>query len=76
VGGDTKVLATAAAVGKSLGKAVYLFSPDVEGGKVGHVNFLPKDVLDRKVLDAKSWLNEVAVVLGGKVSSCLNFELW
>lgn len=66
VGGDTKVLSSAATVGKSLGKAVYLFSPDVEGGKVGHVNFLPKAVLDRKVLDAKTWLNEVAVVLGGK----------
>ena len=62
------MLSVAAATGKSLSKAVYLFSPDVEGGKVGHVNYLPKEVLDKKVLDAKSWLNEVAVVLGGKVS--------
>ena len=71
MGGDTKVLSNDAAVGKSLGKAIYLFSPDVEGGKVGHVNYLPKEVLERKVLDAKTWLNEVSAVLGGKVCAIM-----
>jgi alanyl-tRNA synthetase len=47
---------------------VYVFSPDVETGKVAHVNYLPKEVLERKVLDAKSWLGEVSKVIGGKVS--------
>lgn len=45
-----------------------MFSPDVETGKVAHVNYLPKEVLERKVLDAKSWLGEVSKVIGGKVS--------
>ena len=55
------------AAGKSIGKAVYAFSPDLDSGKVTHVNFLPKEVLDRKVLDAKVWLGEVSKVIGGKV---------
>jgi len=51
---------------KSLSKAFYIFSPD-DAGKVAHVNYLPKEVLDSKVLDAKTWLGEVSKVIGGKV---------
>lgn len=47
-----------------------MFSPDEENGKVAHVNYLPKEVLERKVLDAKVWLGEVSKVLGGKVGHC------
>lgn len=75
IGGNSKVLSAAAvATGKSLAKAVYVFSPDVEGGKVAHVNFLPKDVLDRKVFNAKEWLAEVSKIVGGKVSYGLYCE--
>lgn len=68
VGGDAKILAAAATAAKALGKASYVFSADVEGGKVAHANYLPKEVMDRKVIDAKSWLADVSAVLGGKVS--------
>ncbi|WVQ81256.1 alanine-tRNA ligase [Cryptococcus sp. DSM 104549] len=66
IGGAAKTLSAAVAAGKSLSKAVYVFSADPETGKVAHVNYLPKEVLDRKVLDAKTWLGEVSKVLGGK----------
>ncbi|ORY24753.1 tRNA synthetases class II (A)-domain-containing protein [Naematelia encephala] len=67
IGGNAKVLSVAATtIGKSLSKAVYLFSPDTEAGRVAHVNFLPKDVLSTKKLDAKAWLGEVSKVIGGK----------
>ena len=46
-------------------------SPDTETGKVAHVNFLPQQVLTRKVLDAKTWLGEVSQIIGGKVSGSL-----
>lgn len=49
-------------MGKSLGKAIYVFSPDE--AKVAHVNFVPKDVLSK--LNAKIWLAEVSKVIGGK----------
>ncbi|WWD21148.1 alanine-tRNA ligase [Kwoniella shandongensis] len=66
IGGNSKTLTAAVAAGKSLSKAVYVFSADLETGKVAHTNFLPKEVLERKVLDAKTWLGEVSKVLGGK----------
>lgn len=66
IGGNAKVLGSAITNSKSLGKALYLFSADLETGKVAHVNFLPKEVLDRKALDAKSWLGEVSKVVGGR----------
>jgi alanyl-tRNA synthetase len=66
IGGNPKVLAGAAQTGKTLSKAVYVFSPDSETGKVAHVNYLPADVLEKKVLDAKVWLGEVSKVIGGK----------
>ena len=61
------MLSGAATIAKSLSKAVYVFSPDVDNGKVAHVNFIPKEVLDRKVLNAKEWLTEVSKIVGGKV---------
>ncbi|KAK4685281.1 alanyl-tRNA synthetase, partial [Tremellales sp. Uapishka_1] len=66
IGGNPKTLTAAVLAGKSLSKAVYAFSPDSETGKVAHVNYLPKEILTRKVLDAKVWLGEVSKVLGGK----------
>ena len=63
-----QVLSTAVTVGKSLSKAIYLFSPDTDTGKVAHVNFLPQQVVAQKALDAKTWLGEVSRVIGGKVS--------
>nr|ODO03866.1 alanine-tRNA ligase [Cryptococcus depauperatus CBS 7855] len=66
IGGNSKTLSAAVAAGKSLSKAVYVFSLDPETGKVAHVNFLPKEILEKKALDAKTWLNEVAKVIGGK----------
>lgn len=66
VGGNSKTLTAAVAAGKSASKAVYAFSADPETGKVAHVNYLPKPILESKALDAKLWLNEVAKVIGGK----------
>jgi alanyl-tRNA synthetase len=51
---------------KKLGKAVYVFSVDSEGGKVIHVNHVPES-LRAKGLDARSWATSVTEVLGGKV---------
>ncbi|OCF35527.1 alanine-tRNA ligase [Kwoniella heveanensis BCC8398] len=64
--GNAKTLAAATTTAKSLSKAVYVFSVDPETGKVAHTNYLPKEVLDRKVIDAKTWLGEVSKVIGGK----------
>lgn len=68
VDGDAKILSAAATAGKALGKATYVFGPNVEGGRGAHANFVPRDVLDKKILDAKSWMAEVSAVVGGKVS--------
>ncbi|WVR09077.1 alanine-tRNA ligase [Kwoniella sp. DSM 27419] len=65
-GGNAKTLSAAIVTAKSLSKAIYVFSVDAETQKVAHTNFLPKEVMDRKVLDAKVWLGEVSKVLGGK----------
>lgn len=53
-------------VAKSLSKAIYIASIDHAAGKVAHVNYVPKHVLDSKVLTAKTWLADVSAVLGGK----------
>lgn len=65
-------MTAAVAAGKSASKAVYAFSADPETGKVAHVNYLPKPILESKALDAKIWLNEVAKVIGGKVITIVN----
>lgn len=64
---DWQILGAASTIGKTLSKAVYVFSPDEETGKVAHLNYLPKDILSSKKLDAKIWLGEVSKIIGGKV---------
>ena len=51
---------------KKLGKAVYVFSVDSDGGKVIHVNHLPES-LRSKDFDARTWAARVTEILGGKV---------
>ncbi|KAL7421356.1 Alanine--tRNA ligase [Cryptotrichosporon argae] len=65
VGGNPKVLGAAATTtGKTVQKAVYLFSADADAAKVAHVNYVPAPFLEK--LDAKAWLADVAKVVGGK----------
>lgn len=52
--------------GKKLGKAVYVFSIDAEGGKVAHANYLPETARSHG-FHAKIWASKVTDVLGGKV---------
>ena len=57
------------------GKALYLFSEEATGGlaadgqatkaKVTHVNFVPKDALDKGV-DAREWAELVSKSIGGR----------
>jgi alanyl-tRNA synthetase len=51
---------------RKLGKTVYLFSVDSEGGKVAHVNFVAPS-LKQKGADARVWATNVSDILGGKV---------
>jgi hypothetical protein len=55
---------------KKLGKAVYVFSIDSEGGKVIHVNHVPES-LRSKGFDARTWAARVTETLGGKVRTYL-----
>ena len=50
---------------KKLGKAVYVFSADAEGGKVAHVNHIPEP-LRAPGFDARSWAATVSEGIGGK----------
>ena len=59
---------------KKLGKAVYVFSVDSEGGKVIHVNHVPESLKSRG-LDARTWAARVTEVLGGKVGFLMS-NLW
>ena len=61
-----QILQSVIAQAKKLGKAVYVFSADKEGGKVAHVNYVPPS-LKEKGVDARTWANRVTEVLGGKV---------
>jgi alanyl-tRNA synthetase len=65
VEGNTKILGNVITQGKKLGKAVYVFSVDHEGGKVAHGNHVPTTV-KIKGLDARTWASKVAEILGGK----------
>ncbi|KAL1751671.1 tRNA synthetases class II (A)-domain-containing protein [Schizophyllum commune] len=65
VDGNAKLLQNVVAQARKAGKAVYLFSPDPEGTKVAHVNFVPP-ALREKGLDAKTWAAKVTDILGGK----------
>lgn len=51
--------------GKKLGKAVYVFSVDAEGGKVAHANYVPEPARSRG-LDARTWASRVSDIIGGK----------
>jgi alanyl-tRNA synthetase len=51
---------------KKMGKTVYLFSVDSDGGKVMHVNYV-SEPLRKRGLDARQWATKVAEVIGGKV---------
>ena len=55
---------------KKLGKAVYVFSVDSEGGKVIHVNHVPEP-LRTKGFDARTWAARVTETLGGKVRTVI-----
>lgn len=61
-----QILQNVVAQGKKLGKAVYVFSVSVGGGKVAHANYVPEDVR-AKGFDARTWASKVTEVLGGKV---------
>ncbi|KAL4070742.1 tRNA synthetases class II (A)-domain-containing protein [Scleroderma citrinum] len=64
--GNAKILQNVVMQGKKLGKAVYVFSVDAEGGKVAHANYLP-EVSRSNGFDAKVWASKVTDILGGKV---------
>lgn len=55
---------------KKLGKAVYVFSVDSEGGRVIHVNHAPES-LRSNGFDARTWAARVTEILGGKVHAIL-----
>jgi alanyl-tRNA synthetase len=65
--GNVKSLQTLVAQARKLDKAVYLFSVDLDGEKVAHVNYVPKSMM-KSGFDAKTWSNAVTEVLGGRVS--------
>lgn len=60
-----QALQTIVVQAKKLGKAVYVFSADVEGTRVAHVNFVPPQ-LKSKGLEARTWADKVTLILGGK----------
>jgi len=65
VEGNAKILQAVVLQAKKLGKAVYVFSVDSEGGKVAHVNHVPES-LRSKGFDARTWAARVTETLGGK----------
>ncbi|KAF9050994.1 hypothetical protein BDZ89DRAFT_977124 [Hymenopellis radicata] len=65
VNGSAKILQNVVLQGRKLGKPVYVFSVDHEGGKVAHVNNVPPS-LKEKGADAREWAAKVTEVLGGK----------
>lgn len=66
VAAQKKILQNIVTQGKKLGKAVYVFSVNAEGGKVAHANYVPEDVRE-KGFDARTWASKVTEVLGGRV---------
>ncbi|KAI0313011.1 tRNA synthetases class II (A)-domain-containing protein [Amylostereum chailletii] len=65
VDGNVKILQAVVLQAKKLGKAVYVFSADIEGGKVAHVNHVP-EALRKNGFEARAWATKVSEVLGGK----------
>ena len=66
VDGNSKIMQAVVTQARKLGKALYIFSVDKEGGKVVHVNHVP-EFLRAKGVDARQWASSVAEVIGGKV---------
>ncbi|VDB83449.1 unnamed protein product [Peniophora sp. CBMAI 1063] len=62
---NVKILQAVVLSAKKLGKAVYVFSADAEGGKVAHVNHIP-EFLRVPGFDGRSWAASVSEVIGGK----------
>jgi len=62
----SQILQAVALQAKKLGKAVYVFSVDSEGGRVIHVNHVPVSLRSRGI-DARTWATCVTEILGGKV---------
>ncbi|KAG1760339.1 tRNA synthetases class II (A)-domain-containing protein [Suillus occidentalis] len=65
VDGNAKILQNVVMQGKKLGKTVYVFSVDAEGGKVAHANYVSESARSRG-LDARTWASKVSDILGGK----------
>ncbi|TDL24327.1 hypothetical protein BD410DRAFT_786443 [Rickenella mellea] len=65
VDGNPKIIQKVVEQARKLGKTVYFFSVDTEGGKVVHVNHVSQS-LRSKGLDGKIWATQVAEVVGGK----------
>ncbi|KAJ9125168.1 hypothetical protein QFC22_000122 [Naganishia vaughanmartiniae] len=66
VEGDRTIMKAAVDYGNKNGKAIYVFSVDTAKGQVAHQNYVPKEIVKSKKLDAKTWLGEVSKILGGK----------
>ncbi|KAF9446404.1 hypothetical protein P691DRAFT_803998 [Macrolepiota fuliginosa MF-IS2] len=65
VDGNAKILQNVVLQARKLGKAVYVFSVDSEGGKLAHVNFVPP-AFKEKGADARIWATKVSEIVGGK----------
>ena len=68
VQGDRAIMKAAIDYGNKNNKSIYVFSVDTAKGQVAHQNFVPKELVKSKKLDAKTWLGEVSKLVGGKVS--------
>jgi alanyl-tRNA synthetase len=55
---------------KKLGKSAYVFSVEEESKKVVHLNYVDPS-LKAKGLDARTWANNAAAIVGGKVRSLI-----
>lgn len=76
VEGDRTIMKAAIDYGNKNGKAIYVFSVDTAKGQVAHQNYVPKEIVKSKKLDAKTWLGEVSKILGGKVSLEGRHRFW
>ncbi|RPD74749.1 hypothetical protein L226DRAFT_545685 [Lentinus tigrinus ALCF2SS1-7] len=65
VNANAKVMQGVVLQAKKLGKSIYIFSADVEGGKVAHVNAV-SEAAKAKGLDGREWASAVVAILGGK----------
>ncbi|RDX57348.1 hypothetical protein OH76DRAFT_1395138 [Lentinus brumalis] len=65
VNANAKVMQGVVLQAKKLSKSIYIFSADVEGGKVAHVNAV-SEAAKAKGLDGREWASAVVAILGGK----------